>query len=44
MKYVRGVRIKRGFEIVSDNYLLTKELAVVCQRVKKKKSGSYIEN
>jgi hypothetical protein len=44
MKYVTDARIKRGFEIRSDHYLLTIELAIECQREKKKtKSGNCTE-
>jgi tRNA A22 N-methylase len=42
MKYVTDARIKRGFEICSDHYLLTIELVTECQREKKKtKSGNW---
>jgi hypothetical protein len=44
VKYVRDARIKRGFEIGNDHYLLTMELAIECQGEKKEtKSGNCIE-
>lgn len=44
VKYDRDARIKRGFEIGNDHYLLPMELAIECQGEKKEtKSGICIE-